>query len=658
MKQNSITRRNALTSMVAAPLALGMLSARADEGDRFANAHTEPIQWGTTGFPTRLSPAQRRAIRIACEYADRHTDEKTGLIYVPYSGAVSNRESFWIVLVFMMTGDPSRRERAKNMLSSLKRVEGKFSLCSGVHAMQVADEILDEETRALIRQGVHNAMDAEDEDIIAGRNINLPLLTWVVRIAGGVMFDRPDLVDAGVGALEKLTDLVAVHGSTPEFNSPTYEAVTLEALTTIEGLGEPRTARLAGRLRQHLWTSLAWRWHPRLGQLCGPWSRAYHDALVGGSSNIQVLADMVWGAFYDEDIAREYDMSHQHAQWGLLTLSSFDPPAGVKDIALNKQFPLTTHSAAEQVAFRLGSHDAPIWIPGGIAELTTWMDEQLAVGTATRSHLHGLYNATYVAQWTRTGERVERLSDLGQAFTRFAQNGRRPGEDNQYHNQQAGNTADFHKYLWADDGRPFALQSGPTALIAYVPKKQERRTVKTLEAMMVVPRLDTVDAVLVEGKVVDTYEGPPDGAVVVRSGKVALGLRFTACDSELCPAKLVVERTNDHLLVGLRLVDFPEARELPEAEYRRYAATIGAELRYAPTDAAVASLVKDMANAGITDEWETQDFGGPRRVAFSVGETQLYGRFEPISETWLCRTAPEPPGRIHNIEFHPGTLSG
>ena len=52
-----------------------------------------------------------------------------------------------------------------------------------------------------------------------------------------------------------------------------------------------------------------------------------------------------------------------------------------------------------------------------------------------------MQNGTYIAQWTRTGQPVEQLSDLGQAFTRFSQNGQRPGnETHTYHNYHGGYT--------------------------------------------------------------------------------------------------------------------------------------------------------------------------------------------------------------------------
>ncbi len=599
-----------------------------------------------------MNPAQQRAIQGACAYADRRTDPATGLVGSEHGDAYRERESIYSAIACLLSGEPDRVARATTLFAAFDVLRDRFSICAGLLVLLKAPELLNEAMRHTILRSVEAFMDTEAEDIIAGRNNNLPLQTWTVRIAGGVFFKRADLIARGIAALEQLTDLVAAHGTIPEFNSGTYHPVTLQMLRVIVLLGEPRTSALASAIELHLWREMALRFHPRLGQLCGPWSRAYHDSLCGGNSNALLLADVVWGAFYDGEIGYRYDHGSDYNYGGVLALLGDRHPVDAREAALDKTYPTTVVSAAEQVDFRTGD----VWAPGGVAEITTWMDEHLSVGTATRSHVHAMQNATYVAQWTRTGEAVKQLRDLGQAFTRFIQNGRRPGQPSyKYRNHHRGETLVMNGCLWADDGRPFALQSANTALILYVPKGQERKYVQSLEMMAVVPRLDTVDAVLVNGSPVDVFKGPAWSTVVVRSGCASLGLRFAPCSPCETEPRLVVERRNDHLLVGLRLAAFTHERELPESEYRRYAGSIGAELRYTPTDDAVEKLVSDMDTSELLDTWWAGEspvaFGGPRCVRFAVGGAVLSGRFAPVAETWLARRTPPPEGRCVRIEF-------
>ena len=205
--------------------------------------------------------------------------------------------------------------------------------------------------------------------------------------------------------------------------------------------------------------------------------------------------------------------------------------------------------------------------------------------------------------------------------------------------------------LWGDGGRPFALQSGPTSLILYVPRGRERWYVQRLEAFMVFPRLDTIDEVLIDGVAVDQHDGSPHDSAMVRSGNVAMGLRFAPCDAELTTPRLIVERSRNHMFVGLRLVDFEKEQELSALEYRRYAATIGAELRYVDSADKVDRLVQDMKRSVLTDDWEMAYLGGHREVDFRAADTRLHGRFEPMAETWLRRIVPTPAGDVLKLKY-------
>jgi hypothetical protein len=272
------------------------------------------------------------------------------------------------------------------------------------------------------------------------------------------------------------------------------------------------------------------------------------------------------------------------------------------------------------------------------------MGEAIAVGTSSRPHIHGLQGAGYVAHWTRTGNTVKGISDLGQAFTKFVQNGRRPGSAHSLGNHHLGEPYRARIDLWPENGLSYALQSGPTALVTYVPKAQERWTVGRLEGMMVLPRLNTVDEVQVDGKAVETYLGDPDGWVLVRSGDASMGLRFGCCEDELTRPVIFVERSRDHLFCGLRVCDFAEERELSEHLYRRFGVLIGSEVRHTPSEGKIEEMVADLRESEISDTWPMATFGGPREVSFEMGPTRLAGRLDPVSGTWLERIEPKATG--------------
>lgn len=86
----------------------------------------------------------------------------------------------------------------------------------------------------------------------------------------------------------KVVDRFRAHGAFDEYNSPTYYGIDLFALALWRVLPPtPRFATWAVELETALWRDIARWYHPRLRNLCGPYSRAYgmdmrtHVALLG-----------------------------------------------------------------------------------------------------------------------------------------------------------------------------------------------------------------------------------------------------------------------------------------------------------------------------------------------------------------------------------------
>ena len=88
---------------------------------------------------------------------------------------------------------------------------------------------------------------------------------------------------------------------------------------------------------------------------------------------------------------------------------------------------------------------------------------------------------------------------------------------------------------------------------------------------------------------------------------------------------LIIESSSNHLLVGLKLVEFTRPTELSESVFRRYGGCIGTDLRYTPTEKSVNQLVLDMAQACLADKWEMAVFGGHREIKFQIGNKNLMG---------------------------------
>ena len=657
-----LTRRDMMGSMLAAA---GVLSARAAFADSPDHQWMPPARPDIFHFDSNgqivLSEQAMRAIDVAVEFGIRIENKENGMVGNEGNTTATNgRQSYLCALAFICTDDPKLVARGRMILEHFGATGAHWAVVAGLLALDVAQPLFSEKELSNFREG-NKSTGGGGEMIIAGRNINIPMGSWMGWIVGAVLNNNEEHILKGIEALEQFTDLVAPHGEIPEYNSSTYHPMTLMYLRAICLANEPRTKKLASALEEHLWANLAWRWHPRLRQPCGPWGRAYHDSLIGGSGMTHLLGVAAWNGFYETEPGYRTFHAHDNPFGSILMLLAKSLPFDTTEIAMNKPLPITVVSRAEQAVVQMGKEPQVACVPGGIAELTTWMDENLAVGSASRHHLHGMQSGTYVAQWTRTGEPVEKINDLGQAFTHFTQNGRRPCQEKPliYRNHHFGNDLVTDKRQWADDGRHSSLQSGPTTLTTYIPKEQERWQVQRLEMFMVFPRLDTTDDVLVDGKPVNLpYKGSPKGAVAVLSGKAVMGMRFAPCqwidwhepNPEMTP-QLIIEEANDHLLVGLRLVDFDEERELPELIYRRYAASIGSTLAFVPNRSDLDAFLETLRDSTINDIWNMGGMGGHRTLRYRFGDTELSGRYEPISESWLRRRIPRPAGAYHITEW-------
>ena len=437
MESKKLTRRRFIHAGVASTAVAGIASSSSEPPSMRARptGPRDVVVWTEGSKAPELSPAARRAVNAVLAYGDRYQENDTGLILGDEFMNVDGRTCFFVAIACLLDGSAERRAQGERILSKV----GIASAGTSVLLLAEGTPLFDPDTIAALENDIRSGATGGGEDIIAGRNINIPLGTWARRITGAHLTDDEEWLKLGAEALRKLTDLVETHGSLPEFNSPTYDPLNLIYLRSINLTERPSVCAYSDPLEKYLWESLAWRWHPRLKQLCGPWGRAYQDSLVGASGIVPMLADIAWGAFYDESVAYPYEHAHDHTFGSILPFLVQNLPFDVSHIAIEKQLPLTVTSAAEQVMVRMGDESKLTWVPGGIAELTTWMDENLSVGSATRSHLHGMQNGTYVAQWTRTGNPVEKLSDLGQAYTHFVQNGQRPGKEwHVYHNYHGG----------------------------------------------------------------------------------------------------------------------------------------------------------------------------------------------------------------------------
>jgi hypothetical protein len=96
---------------------------------------------------------------------------------------------------------------------------------------------------------------------------------WL-EVHAGDLLGRPDLSARGEDLAARIVEGFDAHGTFEEWNSPTYYGVDMYALR-LWRLHSPSLAAPGERLERGLWSGLAPWYHAGLGNIAGPYTRAY-----------------------------------------------------------------------------------------------------------------------------------------------------------------------------------------------------------------------------------------------------------------------------------------------------------------------------------------------------------------------------------------------
>ncbi|MBI3830369.1 MAG: hypothetical protein HY291_12685 [Planctomycetes bacterium] len=107
---------------------------------------------------------------------------------------------------------------------------------------------------------------------------NYAVMGACVCIVGGELLNDAYLFDYGKAKLRDIEANIQIHGGYAEWNSPTYTFVTMAECERIIQLAQDSECReRAMRALRAGWEEVAHYYHPRLRQMAGPHSRAYHN---------------------------------------------------------------------------------------------------------------------------------------------------------------------------------------------------------------------------------------------------------------------------------------------------------------------------------------------------------------------------------------------
>jgi len=143
-------------------------------------------------------------------------------------------------------------------------------------ALLTAGDILPRRTVDAMVESISLAVDAEPPERVSPAYSNIALMqAWLDGFAGDIL-DRPDVVSRGAHLAAQIVDRFDTHGTFDEWNSPTYYGIDLYALSLWrQHSPSPRLRHWGERLEAELWSDVAPWYHADLGNVAGPYTRAY-----------------------------------------------------------------------------------------------------------------------------------------------------------------------------------------------------------------------------------------------------------------------------------------------------------------------------------------------------------------------------------------------
>jgi hypothetical protein len=268
---------------------------------------------------------------------------------------------------------------------------------------------------------------------------NIALSDICNSVLGGEAVGDPTFVERGRRRLDAWFAFTDRSGAPHEFNSPTYAAVDIARMAALAEQTSDRDIALKARIaEERLWLHSAAHYHPLLAQIAGPHARSYRDGWTGAGGYLKL---MLWRLLGDENLRRPapyFPNGREEGQTGV-ALAAYHCPEHVRDLLRQKRYPYDARETSDATA--------------GL-DLTTYMTESYALGTASRSYAVGdppepsqQFNAVhlYFARAEAPG--------YGALLCRYVVNDKDahagPGDD-----------------LW-DEGRHVAAQHRNRAIVAY-----------------------------------------------------------------------------------------------------------------------------------------------------------------------------------------------
>ncbi|MBV6642532.1 MAG: hypothetical protein KI791_17570 [Cyclobacteriaceae bacterium] len=136
-------------------------------------------------------------------------------------------------------------------------------------------DVLPDELQLKIKEGlIHAAKGAMRRDVTP-QYTNISVMSAFLMNHVGTLLDIQELREAGMKKARDINTLFQSHNTFSEFNSPTYDGVSLVGFAMWRELSQGEMRAMGIDLEQALWREIANHYNPTLKNFTGPYFRAY-----------------------------------------------------------------------------------------------------------------------------------------------------------------------------------------------------------------------------------------------------------------------------------------------------------------------------------------------------------------------------------------------
>lgn len=245
---------------------------------------------------------------------------------------------------------------------------------------------------------------------------NMTVYDIVNTCLGGELLDDETIAQRGYAKLRAWEVFTCANGAPFEFNSPTYTAISLDALKRLADMVEDQNTRIRARtMAARMGLGVGLRIHRGTGRWAGPHSRAYQPT-VEGRGGPEVRRVHGW-------------------------IANGTIPSWVSQVLDNPPLPM---QVTETASTRLG------------IDLTTYQSPSFAMGVSSRGYVwFGRQSNQFMVHYTRPG-----ADRPGVVYSRYLTNDKWLGD--WYHRTDRTSSRNL-----LDEGRFYGVQSGPRAIGVY-----------------------------------------------------------------------------------------------------------------------------------------------------------------------------------------------